>query len=97
MMTPIHSFTLFVLLLVSVSYAIPFATQAPEIHPSGPASGSSLHCRASDPEFPANIPSCPICQQNWSGINNCASAAPVFANFSMVRVNELQKKRQQMF
>jgi len=85
----IHSFTLFILLFkvtISLSSAIPFATQAPQIQPY-PSSSAVHHCRAMEPSFPANIPSCPICQQNWNGIQNCASAAPVFANFSMIIYN----------
>lgn len=39
------------------------------------------------PEFPSNITSCPICEENYSSISSCAEAAPVLANFSMVIFN----------
>lgn len=36
------------------------------------------------PKFPSDIPSCPICEENYSSISGCADAAPVLANFTMV-------------
>ena len=38
------------------------------------------------PQFPAQPPSCPICEQNFANIDSCAQAAPVLQNFSMVSV-----------
>jgi len=43
-----------------------------------------LRGRTAAPYFPDNLPSCPVCQQNYDGIFFCAQAAPVFANVSMV-------------
>ena len=42
--------------------------------------------QAAQPVFPAQPASCPICAQNYAGIDSCAQAAPVLANVSMVRV-----------
>lgn len=39
------------------------------------------------PYFPPEPPSCPICEANYGNIQNCAEAAPVLANFSMVIFN----------
>ena len=36
------------------------------------------------PQFPAQPPSCPICEQNFANIDSCAQAAPVLQNFTMV-------------
>lgn len=36
------------------------------------------------PTFPADIPSCSICAQNYQNIDSCAQAAPVLANFTQV-------------
>ncbi|KAF5366734.1 hypothetical protein D9758_006564 [Tetrapyrgos nigripes] len=52
----------------------------------GFASEASL-LRRTDPTFPPDPPSCPICQQNYDRINNCAQAAPVLANFSEIIFN----------
>ncbi|TBU42712.1 hypothetical protein BD309DRAFT_923096 [Dichomitus squalens] len=41
----------------------------------------------SEPVFPAQPPSCPICQQNFGSIDSCAQAAPVLQNFSMIIFN----------
>lgn len=43
--------------------------------------------RRTDPTFPPDPPSCPICQQNYDKISNCAQAAPVLANFSSIIFN----------
>jgi hypothetical protein len=37
------------------------------------------------PVFPNDPPSCPICAGGYSNISSCAQAAPVLANFTMVR------------
>lgn len=68
-------FTYHVLLVQSVSVHLP-SLQMKDI--SARQDGTS-------PEFPQNPPSCPLCEQNYANINSCAAAAPVFANFSMVR------------
>ncbi|KAM5532511.1 hypothetical protein V8D89_013798 [Ganoderma adspersum] len=39
------------------------------------------------PQFPAQPPSCPICEQNFANIDSCAQAAPVLQNFSMIIFN----------
>ncbi|KAH9894033.1 WD40 repeat-like protein [Cubamyces lactineus] len=41
----------------------------------------------SQPTFPDQPPSCPICAQNFGSIDSCAQAAPVLANFSMIIFN----------
>ncbi|TFK29127.1 hypothetical protein FA15DRAFT_664442 [Coprinopsis marcescibilis] len=54
-----------------------------------PLSGSvsrSLQKRT-DPFFPAEPASCPICAKDYSSISSCAEAAPVFENFTMVLFN----------
>jgi hypothetical protein len=43
--------------------------------------------KRTDPSFPSDIPSCQICQSEYSGISSCAQAAPVLANFTMVRTS----------
>ncbi|EPQ55926.1 hypothetical protein GLOTRDRAFT_76143 [Gloeophyllum trabeum ATCC 11539] len=40
-----------------------------------------------DPYFPADPTSCPICEAQYSQISSCAQAAPVLANFTMVIFN----------
>jgi hypothetical protein len=47
----------------------------------------TLQYRTTQPYFPDYPPSCPICANNYPSINNCAQAAPILANFSMVRTN----------
>ena len=46
---------------------------------------SAVKRQTLQPTFPPSPPSCPICAQNYSSINNCAQAAPAFANFSQVQ------------
>lgn len=68
-------FTNYVLLVQSVSVHLP-SLQRKDI--SARQDGTS-------PEFPQSPASCPLCEENYANINSCAAAAPVFANFSMVR------------
>ncbi|KAK7447061.1 hypothetical protein VKT23_014272 [Stygiomarasmius scandens] len=49
--------------------------------------GTPTVVKRTDPMFPPDPPSCPICQQNYDRINNCAEAAPVLANFSTIIFN----------
>lgn len=42
--------------------------------------------RRTDPYFPDQPPSCPICAQDYPNINTCAQACPVLANFTEVRL-----------
>jgi len=46
-----------------------------------------LQRRTTDPYFPPDPPSCPLCAANYPNINHCAAACPVFANFSMILFN----------
>ncbi|KAJ3806764.1 hypothetical protein F5876DRAFT_9150, partial [Lentinula aff. lateritia] len=39
------------------------------------------------PTFPSFPASCPICEANYSSIQNCAEAAPVLANFTTIIFN----------
>ncbi|KAJ3526860.1 hypothetical protein NM688_g8208 [Phlebia brevispora] len=68
-----------VLALSSVSDAVPSSL--------GLSPSDSYLQRRTDPQFPAQPPSCPICAQNYSSISSCAQAAPVMANFSMIIFN----------
>ncbi|KIP03022.1 hypothetical protein PHLGIDRAFT_111344 [Phlebiopsis gigantea 11061_1 CR5-6] len=43
--------------------------------------------QAGQPTFPDQPASCPICAQNYAGIDSCAQAAPMLANVSMVIFN----------
>ncbi|KAE9401881.1 hypothetical protein BT96DRAFT_817352 [Gymnopus androsaceus JB14] len=47
----------------------------------------SLKHRTVEPTFPSSPSSCPICQQNYSSIQNCAEASPVLANFTEIIFN----------
>ncbi|EKM52374.1 uncharacterized protein PHACADRAFT_198429 [Phanerochaete carnosa HHB-10118-sp] len=67
-------FALFV--LSSVSSAIPH-----------PGDGPLRSRQAAVPQFPAQPPSCPLCEQGFPGIDSCAQAAPVLANVSMILFN----------
>ncbi|KAJ3798453.1 hypothetical protein GGU11DRAFT_780950 [Lentinula aff. detonsa] len=44
----------------------------------------SLQQRTVEPTFPSSPASCPICEANYSSIQNCAEASPVLANFTTV-------------
>ncbi|KAJ4491030.1 hypothetical protein C8R41DRAFT_766314 [Lentinula lateritia] len=50
-------------------------------------SSISLRQRAVDPTFPSSPASCPICEANYSSIQNCAEASPVLANFTTIIFN----------
>jgi len=43
--------------------------------------------RRTSPFFPETPASCPICAKNYDGINSCAAAAPVLANFTNIIFN----------
>jgi len=43
--------------------------------------------RRTDPVFPEEPESCQICAKDYASIQNCAEAAPVFENFTMVMFN----------
>ncbi|KAF8889125.1 hypothetical protein BD779DRAFT_420511 [Infundibulicybe gibba] len=75
--------TLFGLILILCCMVI-----TPTASPT-PASSDAFHVlqRRTDPVFPDSPPSCPICAQDYPGINSCAQAAPVLANFSMIIFN----------
>ncbi|KAK0189431.1 hypothetical protein F5146DRAFT_982000 [Armillaria mellea] len=75
-------FTTFLMLflgLVLVAEGSPF--------PAGLSSRSQALVHRTTPYFPDSPASCPICAQNYSSIQNCAAAAPVLANFSMIIFN----------
>ncbi|KAK0200750.1 hypothetical protein DFS33DRAFT_1265915 [Desarmillaria ectypa] len=55
--------------------------------PAGLSSRSQALVHRTTPYFPGSPASCPICEQNYSSIQNCAEAAPVLANFSMIIFN----------
>ncbi|KAJ3904690.1 hypothetical protein F5879DRAFT_801187 [Lentinula edodes] len=46
-----------------------------------------LRQRDVDPTFPSSPASCPICEANYSSIQNCAEASPVLANFTTIIFN----------
>ncbi|TRM63250.1 hypothetical protein BD626DRAFT_431892 [Schizophyllum amplum] len=46
-----------------------------------------LQLRTTEPYFPDDPASCPICEQNYGDIDGCIQAAPVLANFSMIIFN----------
>ncbi|KAI0051480.1 hypothetical protein FA95DRAFT_1485398 [Auriscalpium vulgare] len=52
-----------------------------------PSPASPVLADRTYPYFPDTPPSCPICAANYDGINSCAQAAPVLANFSEVLFN----------
>ncbi|PBK85696.1 hypothetical protein ARMGADRAFT_999456 [Armillaria gallica] len=75
-------FTTFLILfldLVLVAEGSPF--------PAGLSSRSQALVHRTTPYFPDSPASCPICEQNYASIQNCAEAAPVLANFSMIIFN----------
>jgi len=51
--------------------------------------GSTLNSlqRRTEPFFPSEPDSCPICAKDYDSIRSCAEAAPVFENFTMVMFN----------
>jgi len=63
--------------LMSLSHAMPYHF----------VDGSLSLQGRTNPYFPAQPPSCPVCQQNYDSISECAQVAPVFANFSMILFN----------
>ncbi|KAF8154207.1 hypothetical protein B0H34DRAFT_720852 [Crassisporium funariophilum] len=71
-------FTLFTWLILQT-----FASPAPAVS----LMDSLALVRRTDPVFPDSPASCPICAKDYSSINNCAQAAPVLANFSMIIFN----------
>ncbi|KAK0477027.1 hypothetical protein IW261DRAFT_1488276 [Armillaria novae-zelandiae] len=78
-------FTTFLILLlglVLVAEGSPF--------PAGLSSRSQALVHRTTPYFPDSPASCPICEQNYSSIQNCAEAAPVLANFSYAFVNVIE-------
>lgn len=62
-------------------------------YPSGSLSlpSQTFQTRTTPPTFPDYPPSCPICAQGYPSIDSCAQAAPVLANFSMVRGMMVEK------
>ncbi|KAJ3733161.1 hypothetical protein DFJ43DRAFT_239994 [Lentinula guzmanii] len=50
-------------------------------------SAISLQQRTVEPTFPSSPASCPICEANYSSIQNCAEASPVLANFTTIIFN----------
>lgn len=53
-------------------------------YPSIPVPPKFTLEKRTDPFFPDEPASCPICAQSYPSINSCAQAAPVLSNFSMV-------------
>ncbi|CAL1698260.1 unnamed protein product [Somion occarium] len=78
--TPFMTSLTFILIIVILNNTL-FA----DAHPSGAL--SNILTKRTDPFFPDQPPSCPICAQNYPSINSCAQAAPVLANFSMIIFN----------
>ncbi|KAG7087749.1 hypothetical protein E1B28_013690 [Marasmius oreades] len=76
----------FIYILALASSAIVQASPTPELIPI-PHLSNALQQRTTPPQFPDTPPSCPICQKDYDKINNCAQAAPVLANFSMIIFN----------
>ena len=80
------SFALSILLIFAA-----LATAAPPSASSGNLERTVLYERddsssnGTSPNFPDSPPSCPPCAANYGSIQHCAQAAPVLANFSMVR------------
>jgi hypothetical protein len=81
-LTMIQLFSVFALVL---SFFIPFIQSIPN-DPTDflPSYWPGLLGRTAQPYFPAQPPSCPVCQQNYNSIMPCAQSAPVFENASMV-------------
>ncbi|ESK93286.1 hypothetical protein Moror_14549 [Moniliophthora roreri MCA 2997] len=72
---------LYALLSVSLGVFVQASPVSPLAH------GVDLSRRTTEPYFPDTPPSCPICEKNYGNIQNCAEAAPVLANFSMIIFN----------
>ena len=53
--------------------------------------GSPTLQHRTTPYFPADPPSCPICENNYWSINSCAQACPVLANLTMVCENRRER------
>lgn len=93
MLRPTASFAFFVLslwsstilsALASPYLPVPRIDQIPP-RPLGLAPDLGAQKRQDgQPQFPAQPPSCPICEQNFANIDSCAQAAPVLQNFTMV-------------
>jgi len=66
-------------LLASVSLVLSLSLPAVD--------GSPTLQRRTTPYFPAQPPSCPICEQDYPNINSCAQACPVLANLTMIIFN----------
>ncbi|KAJ8483490.1 hypothetical protein ONZ45_g14589 [Pleurotus djamor] len=62
-------------LLLALFHSLVLAAPRPGLH------------RRTDPFFPDEPPSCPICAQDYPNINSCAQAAPVLANFTNIIFN----------
>ncbi|KAF8064302.1 hypothetical protein FPV67DRAFT_1504355 [Lyophyllum atratum] len=62
-----------------------FAGASPTVHSSDDL--LALQRRTNPPFFPETPASCPICAQNYDGINSCAAAAPVLTNFTNIIFN----------
>ncbi|KAK7688681.1 hypothetical protein QCA50_008219 [Cerrena zonata] len=56
-------------------------------YPSIPVPPKFTLEKRTDPFFPDEPASCPICAQSYPSINSCAQAAPVLSNFSMIIFN----------
>ncbi|KAJ8073014.1 hypothetical protein PM082_019882 [Marasmius tenuissimus] len=82
---------MFNLLLLSLSFLLfgPLVQASPIAEPFEliPHNSPALRQRTTPPQFPDTPPSCPICQKDYDKIQNCAQAAPVLANFSMIIFN----------
>ncbi|KAF9031078.1 hypothetical protein BDZ89DRAFT_1037645 [Hymenopellis radicata] len=81
------SFMSNIMLLCSLFGLFLVAHASPLTFPVDPARrlrATSLGSRTTAPYFPDTPASCPICSANYANIQNCAEAAPVLANFSMV-------------
>lgn len=78
-MRPSYFWLLIFGLLASVSpvlsLALPYSDGSPTLQ------------HRTTPYFPADPPSCPICEADYWNINSCAQACPVLANLTMVIFN----------
>ncbi|GAA5891680.1 hypothetical protein JCM8208_007366 [Rhodotorula glutinis] len=72
---------------------MPFSTPAPTPAPSCVNPAAQLVTReyevGNQPYFPADIPSCVVCEPQWSGISSCAKAAPAFEDWKNMLYNPL--------
>lgn len=92
-MTPVAPFVFFLTLFTIIIGALaspyrPLPTQFSRV--GSPSPVALVERDDSGPQFPDQPPSCPICEQNYGNIDNCAEAAPVLQNFSMVSFSVLQ-------